>query len=57
MKDKSQDLSSEYVHLPEGEEIGFPERFYTGQERILDYKGKEIAEILRRKHVLEVNLW
>lgn len=35
-----------YVHLPQGEEIGFPERAYWATEERLEYKGRKVLYLI-----------
>ncbi len=36
----------EYVHLPQGEDIGPPGRSYQLQEKVLEYNGREILYLV-----------
>ena len=35
-----------YVHMPENEDIGFPERAYRASEERLEYKGREVLYLI-----------
>ena len=35
-----------YVHVPEDEDIGFPERAYRASEERLEYKGREVLYLM-----------